>query len=182
MFDVSKLGMTRPRGGYPHEPGCVAVRSGGELLVAIGRPAAPALESAFSRAAPGAELVASEEAVLHLGRLLDVPGKRAHIHRPGPDGLAHPPGLPEAVLLQPGRDLTRLPEILRGELEQRMGQTVVRIGVLVDNDQYVLADLASSLEWSLNKEQFNKFSKHPAVKDVIFNMPPPVAPAPAWGR
>jgi DNA polymerase III alpha subunit len=72
--------------------------------------------------------------------------------------------------------------LLRQELEQQMGQTIVRLGILVDSDQYVLAELASSLEWSLNKEQFSKISQHPSVKDILFDVPQPVAPPPAWGR
>lgn len=73
-------------------------------------------------------------------------------------------------------------QLLRQQLEQRLGHTIVRIGVLVDKDQYVVADLASSLEWMLNKEQFNMISRHPAVRDILIKATPPVAPAPAWGR
>jgi DNA polymerase-3 subunit alpha len=65
-------------------------------------------------------------------------------------------------------------KLLRNELEPRMGKTVVRLGITVDEDQYVLADLAASLEWQLNKEQFNKLSAHPAVKGVCMEIPPPV--------
>ena len=72
--------------------------------------------------------------------------------------------------------------LLRQELEQQMGKTVVRVGVLLDENQYVLADLASSLEWTINKDQFNKLSKHPAVRDIKLEAPQPVAPAPSWGR
>jgi DNA polymerase-3 subunit alpha len=71
---------------------------------------------------------------------------------------------------------------LRAELEQRIGHTVVRLGVLVDEQQMVMADLASSLEWQLNKEQFQILRKHPAVRDVQFNVAEPVAPQPSWGR
>ncbi len=73
-------------------------------------------------------------------------------------------------------------QLLRTELEQRMGQTPVRVGILLDNGQMVLADLASSLEWQLNKEQFQTLRRHPAVRDVKISVPPPVAPQPRWGR
>ena len=73
-------------------------------------------------------------------------------------------------------------QLLRQELEDRMGSTVVRVGVVVEPGQMAIADLASSLEWQLNKEQFNKLSKHPAVRDVLFTFPQPAAPAPSWRR
>ena len=73
-------------------------------------------------------------------------------------------------------------ELLRGELESHMGKTPVRLGVRLDNGQVVVADLASSLEWQLNKDQFLKLRKHPAVRDVRFVIPKPAAPQPKWGR
>jgi DNA polymerase-3 subunit alpha len=73
-------------------------------------------------------------------------------------------------------------ELLRNELQQHMGNTPVRLGVLLDNGQVAVADLASSLEWQLNKEQFLLLRKHPAVRDVRFTVPKPVAPQPRWGR
>jgi DNA polymerase-3 subunit alpha len=73
-------------------------------------------------------------------------------------------------------------KVLREELEQRMGHTIVRLGVLVDTDQFAMADLASSLEWQVNKEQFTTLRKHPAVRDILFTVPPVVAPKPSWGR
>ena len=73
-------------------------------------------------------------------------------------------------------------EALRHELENHMGTTPVRLGILLDNGQVVIADLASSLEWNLNKDQFLTLRKHPAVRDVRFTVPKPSAPAPRWGR
>jgi DNA polymerase-3 subunit alpha len=73
-------------------------------------------------------------------------------------------------------------DVLRTELEQRMGHTRVRLGVLVGDDQMAVADLASSLEWQVNKEQFTLLRKHPAVRDVVFKVPPVAAPQPSWGR
>jgi hypothetical protein len=85
-------------------------------------------------------------------------------------------------VIDDGEDSIDFIELLREELEVRMGSTVVRVGVIVDSRQMAVADLASSLEWQLNKEQFTKLSEHPAVKDVLFTFPQPVAPAPSWGR
>jgi DNA polymerase-3 subunit alpha len=73
-------------------------------------------------------------------------------------------------------------KLLRTELEQRMGHTVVRLAVLVGDDQMAVADLASSLEWQVNKEQFKQLRQHPAVRDVLFTIPEPTAPQPSWGR
>ena len=73
-------------------------------------------------------------------------------------------------------------KVLRHELEQRMGHTVVRVGVLVGGQQMAVADIASSLEWQLNKDQFTSLRKHPAVRDVLFTVPPVSAPQPSWGR
>jgi DNA polymerase-3 subunit alpha len=73
-------------------------------------------------------------------------------------------------------------KLLRTELEQRMGHTSVRLGVVVGDDQVAVAELASSLEWNFNKEQFSILSKHPAVRDIQFSISELVAPAPAWGR
>ena len=72
--------------------------------------------------------------------------------------------------------------LLRSQLEQRMGNTVVRLGIIVDDGQVAIADLASSLEWQLNKEQFADLRQHPAVRDVQFTIPQPSAPQPSWGR
>ncbi|MGC9452306.1 MAG: DNA polymerase III subunit alpha, partial [Oceanipulchritudo sp.] len=73
-------------------------------------------------------------------------------------------------------------QLLRRELEHHMGSTPVRLGILLDNGQVVVADLASSLEWALNKEQFQTLRRHPAVRDVRLSVPKPVAPEPRWGR
>jgi DNA polymerase-3 subunit alpha len=72
--------------------------------------------------------------------------------------------------------------LLRGELDKRMGDTPVRLGVSLDNGQVAVAELASSLEWQLNKEQFQLLHKHPAVRGVQFTVPEPVAPEPKWNR
>ncbi|MEX0322453.1 MAG: DNA polymerase III subunit alpha [Puniceicoccaceae bacterium] len=73
-------------------------------------------------------------------------------------------------------------QLLRNELEQRMGSTPVHLGILLDNGQVAVANLASSLEWQLNKDQFQLLRKHPAVKDIQLTVPPPVAPKNPWGR
>lgn len=73
-------------------------------------------------------------------------------------------------------------KLLRQELEQHMGSTRVRVGVLVEENQYVVADLATSLDWNLNNQQFNSLSRHPAVRHTLLQIPDPVAPASSWSR
>lgn len=72
--------------------------------------------------------------------------------------------------------------LLREELDKGMGDTPVRLGVCLDNGQVAVAELAPSLEWQLNKEQFQLLHKHPAVHGVQFSVPEPVAPEPRWNR
>jgi DNA polymerase-3 subunit alpha len=72
-------------------------------------------------------------------------------------------------------------ELLRTELEKKMGKTVVRLGIRIDSEQVVVADLAASLSWELNTEQFNQLKVHPAVEDVRFSIPEPQAAEPKWG-
>jgi DNA polymerase-3 subunit alpha len=77
---------------------------------------------------------------------------------------------------------TEFVRLLREELDRSMGDTPVRLGIALENGQVAVADLASSLEWQLNKEQFQVLYRHPAVRDVQFTVPEPVAPEPKWGR
>jgi DNA polymerase-3 subunit alpha len=71
---------------------------------------------------------------------------------------------------------------LRAELDRHMGKTPVRLGILVDQDQVAVADLAPSLEWELTHERFLPLSRHPAVRDIQLVIPEPEAPPPRWGR
>lgn len=71
---------------------------------------------------------------------------------------------------------------LREELECAGGPTPVRVGVILDNHQAVVADLASSLEWNLNRDQLNRLRKHPAVRGLRLEVRPPEAPEPEWKR
>lgn len=71
-------------------------------------------------------------------------------------------------------------QLLRSELETKMGDTPVRLGVDLGNGQVAVADLASSLNWELDKDQFQLLHRHPAVRDVSFAIPPPKAPEPGW--
>jgi DNA polymerase-3 subunit alpha len=73
-------------------------------------------------------------------------------------------------------------QLLRSELEKKMGETPVRLGIDLGNGQVAVADLASSLNWDLNKDQFQVLRRHPAVRDVSFVVPQPQAPEPKWAR
>lgn len=73
-------------------------------------------------------------------------------------------------------------QLLRSELEKQMGETPVRLGIDLGNGQVAVADLASSLGWNLNKDQFQILRRHPAVRGVKFAVPEPKAPEPKWAR
>jgi len=73
-------------------------------------------------------------------------------------------------------------KLLRGELHSRMGETPVRLGIDLGNGQAAVADLASSLQWDVNSEQFLKLRQHPAVRDIRLEVPAPEAPPPKWAR
>ena len=72
--------------------------------------------------------------------------------------------------------------LLREELEQRMGGTPVKLGVLLDNGQVAVADLAASLSWEMNTPQLQVLRKHPAVRGVDFAIPQPTAPETRWAK
>ncbi|KAF0092911.1 MAG: DNA polymerase III subunit alpha [Puniceicoccaceae bacterium 5H] len=71
---------------------------------------------------------------------------------------------------------------LREELEPQSGSTSVKVGVLFAPDQIAVADIAGSLGWNLNQRQFGKLRRHPAVRDVLLQVPQPEAPRPRWER
>ena len=68
--------------------GCVAVRRGGRLLVAMGSPPEAAFESALEQAHSEADLLATGEAIAVTREHLAIDGERALIHALGADGLA----------------------------------------------------------------------------------------------
>jgi hypothetical protein len=101
--------------------GFVAVRRGGRLLVASGRPSRSDVEAALATAQNGADLVAiggSEEVA---AAVLGDSGERALLHRVGEDGLRRQPGLPDAVLLDPGAPVGDFEEEVRIELGEVLG-------------------------------------------------------------
>lgn len=71
---------------------------------------------------------------------------------------------------------------LREELETAMGSTPVRLGIILDKHQAAIADLASSLQWNLDKDQMNRLRKHPAVRGVQLKTTTPETPEPEWKR
>jgi len=87
------------------------------------------------------------------------------------------------LLVDPAADSApALIDHIRDEFEHRMGDAKVQLGLIVGDDQFVLADMASSLSWDLNKEQFATLYKHPATRGVLFDVPPPEPPQRTWGR
>ena len=85
-------------------------------------------------------------------------------------------------VIDPDESARSFVKLLRSELEDHMGETKVRLGVRVEEERIAVADLASSLEWQLNREQFQRLHHHEAVRDVFFAVPEPVAPAPRRNR
>jgi DNA polymerase III subunit alpha len=72
--------------------------------------------------------------------------------------------------------------LLRQALDERGGGTSVHLGFQVDSDQVLLADLAGSLQWTVNAPQFKALRHHPAVIGVLAKVDAPVAPKPKWER
>jgi GNAT superfamily N-acetyltransferase len=101
--------------------GCVAVRAGGRLLVAIGAPDRESFTRALAHAHPEAALVASGEAIGHAQRHLKSDSELAYVHVAGVAGLRPDLEAPAAVLLDPATPLDRLPAELRRELEEDVG-------------------------------------------------------------
>ena len=71
---------------------------------------------------------------------------------------------------------------LRDELARHPGQTRVKLGLLIEGDQILVADLPSALTWTPEKDGFSKLRAHPAVKDIQVTAPPVEAPRPRWER
>jgi DNA polymerase-3 subunit alpha len=72
--------------------------------------------------------------------------------------------------------------LLREELEKANGSTTVKLGLLVENDQLLITDLAQSLKWHLNKDQFSILRQHRAVKDILVPVAEPEPPKRRWER
>ncbi|MCD8483711.1 MAG: hypothetical protein LR015_14325 [Verrucomicrobia bacterium] len=85
-------------------------------------------------------------------------------------------------ILEPNSDCPAFLSALRQELEHRMGTTKIRLGFLVAEEQLLVADIASSLTWELNKEQFGRLRVYPGVKDVIFELPVVEPPKSRWEK
>jgi DNA polymerase-3 subunit alpha len=69
---------------------------------------------------------------------------------------------------------------LRAAIDQSGGATAVQVGLLVQPDQILLADIAGALGWSVNREQFQALRRHPAVLDVRIETKPPEPPKSRW--
>ena len=94
------------------------------------------------------------------------------------------PGLIKAIdfVIAPDENAEDFVRLLRETLQQEMGSTTARLGVRLDNDQVVMADLAGSLTWRVSRDGFAALRRHPALLDVSFRIPDPVAPKPSWKR
>lgn len=85
-------------------------------------------------------------------------------------------------LIESNGDASSFVQLLRRELEISTGRIPVRIGVQIEDNQAVVADMASSLEWSFNKDQFQSFQKHPALRGTLLKLPQIKAPPPRWKK
>ncbi len=71
---------------------------------------------------------------------------------------------------------------LQREVENDPGSTRIKLGLLIDDDQVLLADLPSSLNWFVRKEGFSRLQGHPALREIIVEAPQVEAPRPRWER
>jgi DNA polymerase-3 subunit alpha len=138
------------------------------------------------------ECYAGCHALLEPGRLVLVEGQVSRRQDDDPQLAANAvrplegavPGLLDTVtfIISPNGDSADFVHLLRAELDKRVGGTVVRLGVLVGENRAAIADLASSLTWMPNAEQFKLLRRHPAVRGVQFSVPQPIAPEPRWKK
>ncbi len=130
--------------------------------------------------------------VLEEGRLVLVEGQV--LRRPGDDpqlaaNAVRPldqalPRLVRAVtfIISPDGHAAGFIALLRNELEAEGGAIPVRVGVLLDNGQAVIAATASSLVWRFDTERFQVLRRHPAVVEARLDIAPPNAPEPRRSR
>jgi DNA polymerase-3 subunit alpha len=71
---------------------------------------------------------------------------------------------------------------LRAEVERRKGDTKIQVGLLLDSDQILVADLPGSLSWLIDREGFARLRQDPAVVAVRMETAAVVAPPPRWER
>ena len=73
-------------------------------------------------------------------------------------------------------------DTLRERLMPAQGPLKVNLGFLVDSDHVVVADLASSLNWSMPMNDYRELASHPAVEDILLVASEPEIPAPRWAK
>ncbi len=71
---------------------------------------------------------------------------------------------------------------LRTTLEPSIGNVRVKVGFLVAEDHILVADIASSLNWSMPLNDFAALRSHSAVRDVQLVAPEPEIPQPRWAQ
>lgn len=163
--------------------GFVAVRPGGRLLVASGRPSTADLEAALATARAGADLVAIGDSTEVAAGVLDDPGERALLHRVGEAGLRREPGLPETVLLEPGAPVEGFEAEVQRELEEVLG--VRPVGAVVEEGRPVSVCYAAVVTehlWDVSIETLAGFRRGgraaAAFWRVVDAMP---ERSPVWG-
>ena len=107
--------------------GYVAVRTGGMLLAAIGRPERSAIQAARRIVTHGAELVCPDSSAAHLQDTLGTKGRRAFMHTVGPAGFPRARARPTTTLVD---DLRHLPDDLEREVRAYPSAVPVAAGLV----------------------------------------------------
>jgi GNAT superfamily N-acetyltransferase len=171
--------------------GCVAVRPGRRLLVALGRPHRDAFAAALRDVHPEAELVAAGEAVAAASRHLGVAGDLAYVHSPGSAGLparlAGAAGvlLDAGVLFDAGASLDRFSDEIRHEIAGLAGRFPVGAGV-VDGRPVAVCYPAVSTErhWDVSVETLEGHRRRGYAEAAFHRLVPEMAARglePVWG-
>ena len=82
------------------------------------------------------------------------------------------PGITRAVkeicwILQACDEAEDFLSVLRKEIENKHGNTTVKVGFLVDDCHVAMADLSSTLTWHIDMDGYKKLRSHPAVAGAI---------------
>ena len=147
------------------EPGGAMVRSKWkDVLCVVGRPTEQAFEAAFDGAADTVEVIAQEKDAQHVERLMDMPGGAARIYAAG----VHPPRLPivdgdyliEELTRADLPRLRHLPENLREELEEELGDTRV-VAAITDGLPVSFCYVASETErlWDVSIDTWEPYRR-----------------------
>jgi GNAT superfamily N-acetyltransferase len=165
--------------------GCVAVRPGRRLLVAIGRPCAQAFATALEDLDPEAELVAAGDAMAVSRLHLEMDGDLAYVHSPGSHGLRAPAAGSPAVLLSSSACFDGFSDEIRHEIAALGGRSPVGTA-LVDGRPVAVCYAAVSTEryWDVSIETLEGHRRRGYAEAAFHRLIPEMAARglePVWG-